>query len=46
LRTIVPVQKLNEAVEALAMTFEKSDSGCNLTIAWDNIKASLPISLK
>jgi len=46
LRTTVPVQKLNEAVEALAMTFEKSDSGCNLIIAWDNIKASLPISLK
>ena len=46
LRTTVPVQKLNEAVEAMAMTFEKSDSGCNLIIAWDNIKASLPISLK
>jgi len=46
LRTTVPIQKLNEAVEALAMTFEKSDSGCNLIIAWDNIKASLPISLK
>ena len=46
LRTTVPVQKLNEGVEALAMTFEKSDSGCNLIIAWDNIKASLPISLK
>jgi hypothetical protein len=46
LRTSVPVQKLNEEVEALAMTFEKSDSGCNLIIAWDNIKASLPISLK
>jgi hypothetical protein len=46
LRTTVPVQKLNEGVEALAMTFEKSDSGCNLIIAWDNVKASLPISLK
>ena len=46
LRTDVPIQQLNEAVEALAMTFEKSDSGCNLIIAWDNIKASLPISLK
>lgn len=46
LRATVPVQKLTEGVEALAMTFEKSDSGCNLIIAWDNIKASLPISLK
>ena len=44
LRTTVPVQKLNEAVEALSMTFEKSDSGCNLVIAWDNVKASLPVS--
>ena len=45
-RTNVPVQKLNEGVEALAMMFEKSDAGCNLIIAWDNVKASLPISLK
>ncbi len=45
-RTTVPIQKLNEGVEALAMTFEKSDAGCNLIIAWDNVKASLPISLK
>jgi hypothetical protein len=46
LRITVPVQKLNEGVEAMAMIFEKSESGCNLIIAWDNIKASLPISLK
>lgn len=45
-RTTVPIQKLNEGVEALAMTFEKSDAGCNLIIAWDNVRASLPISLK
>jgi hypothetical protein len=44
LRTTVPVQKLNEAAEALSMAFEKSGTGCNLVIAWDNIKASLPIS--
>ncbi|MFI5186971.1 MAG: DUF2911 domain-containing protein [Chitinophagales bacterium] len=46
LRTAVPVQKLNESVEALAMTFEKTNNGCNLVIAWENIKTSLPISLK
>jgi len=46
LRTTVPVQKLNESVEALVMTFEKTDTGCNLIIAWDNIKTSLPISSK
>ncbi|HEY0433909.1 MAG TPA: DUF2911 domain-containing protein [Chitinophagaceae bacterium] len=43
-RVTVPVQKLNEGVEALAMTFEKTDPGCNLVVAWDNVRASLPIS--
>ena len=46
LRTTVPVQILNEVVEALAMNFEKADNGCNLIIAWDNVKAVLPISIK
>jgi hypothetical protein len=46
LRVTVPVEKLNEAVEALAITFEKSDIGCTLVIAWDNIKARLPIEIK
>jgi hypothetical protein len=46
LRATVPVQKLNDPVEALAMTFEKTDTGCNLVMAWDNVKTSLPISLK
>ena len=46
LRTTVPVQILNEVVEALAMSFEKTDNGCNLIIAWDNVKAALPIDIK
>jgi hypothetical protein len=46
LRVTVPIEKLNEAVEALAITFEKADIGCNLVIAWDNIKARLPIEIK
>ncbi len=46
LRTTVPVQMLNEAVEALAMNFEKADNGCNLIIAWDNVKIVLPINIK
>ncbi len=46
LRTTVPVEKLNEPVEALAMTFEKTDYGCILVVAWDNTKASLPIGIK
>ena len=45
-RTTVPVQKLTEGVEALAMTFEKSETGCNLIIAWDNVRVNLPINLK
>jgi hypothetical protein len=46
LRTTVAVQKLNESVESLSMAFEKIDNGCNLVIAWDNIKTSLPIFIK
>ena len=46
IRTTVPVEKLNDAVEALSMTFEKTDNGCNLVVAWDNVRADLPISIK
>ena len=46
LRTTVPIEKLNDVVEALSMTFEKTDNGCNLVVAWDNVKADLPISIK
>ncbi len=45
-RTNVNVEKNTEVAEALSMTFEKSISGINLVIAWDDIKVSLPISLK
>ncbi len=45
LRTTIPVEKLTESVEALSMAFEKTDNGCNLVISWDNLKASLPISI-
>jgi len=46
LRTTIPIEKLNDVVEALSMTFEKTDNGCNLVVAWDNVKADLPISIK
>jgi hypothetical protein len=46
LRITVPVQKLTEAVEALAMTFEKTDKGCDLVIAWDDVRVAMPINLK
>ena len=51
LRTNVPVQKNNEITEALAMTFEpipsagKATKNFSLTIAWDDVKVSLPILL-
>jgi hypothetical protein len=46
LRTTVPIEKLNEVVEALAITFEKAENGCAMVIAWDNIKAKIPIEIK
>ena len=45
-RVTLPVQKTSEVTESFAMWFEKSETGCNLIIAWDTIKVSLPISLK
>jgi len=44
-RVEVPVQKLEEPLESLAMMFEKSASGINLVIAWENTKVALPITL-
>ena len=46
LRIDVPAEKMPGVVEALAMTFDKTDKGFNLVIAWDNIKLSLPVSIK
>jgi hypothetical protein len=46
IRTTVPIEKINDVVEALSMIFEKTDYGCSLVIAWDNVKARLPISIK
>jgi hypothetical protein len=46
LRTTVNVQKLPEPLEAFTMVFEKvNDNTFNLEMAWDDIKAVLPISL-
>ena len=43
-RVEVPVQKTDPIIESLAMLFEKTNTGCNLTIAWDNTKVSLPVT--
>jgi hypothetical protein len=45
LRVSVPAQKIDEPVESLAMSFEKTSTGFNLLVAWDTVKAGLPISL-
>ena len=43
-RIEVPVQKQSEILEAFAMTFEKTSTGANLLMAWDDFKVALPIS--
>ncbi len=42
-RTDVAVQKQTEITEAFTMVFEKAATGANLIVAWDNVRASLPI---
>lgn len=44
LKTTVPIQKLTSAFEALTIVFEPSKEGANLVIAWDDVKATVPIS--
>ena len=43
-RTTVAVQKTDIPIESLTMVFEKTATGCNLIIAWENIKAALPVT--
>ena len=45
LRTDVVVQKTDEVVESMSMFFEKSANGISLIIAWEQVKATLPITL-
>ena len=44
LRTTLSVQKMDTLTESLSMVFEKNNTGCNLIIAWENIKAVLPVT--
>ena len=41
-RMDVPAVK-NEITEALTIVFEKSATGANMVMYWDDVKASLPI---
>lgn len=44
-RLEVPVEKTEEVTEAMAMIFEKSLTGINLIIGWEQVRVTLPISL-
>jgi hypothetical protein len=44
-RVDVPVEKLSDPLEYLSIVFEKSTNGINLVVGWENVKASLPITL-
>lgn len=41
----VPAESAPAVVESYTMVFEKSDTGANLIMAWDDVMARLPISL-
>jgi hypothetical protein len=43
-RKEVPVDKTATLLESLAMAFEKSTSGFNLIIGWDNTRVSVPFT--
>ena len=43
-RMDIPVQKQTEITEAFAMVFEKSATGANLIIAWDDVEVNFPIA--
>ncbi len=44
LRVDLPVEKVAEPNETLAMIFEKSPTGTNLVMTWDDVKVTLPIN--
>lgn len=46
LRVDVPVQKTLETIEAFSMQFDKTATGINLVIGWDDVLVTLPVSLK
>jgi Protein of unknown function (DUF2911) len=45
-RVDVPVEKITDNIEFLAMVFEKANSNINLIVAWENVKVALPITLQ
>ena len=45
IRTDIAIQKTDEVVESMSMFFEKSSNGISLIMAWEQVKATLPITL-
>lgn len=46
LRTDIPASKQQPIVPDFTMTFKNSTSGADLIMAWDTVKAMLPITFK
>jgi hypothetical protein len=46
LRVFEPVQNAPAPVEAFTMTFTKTTTGMELTMAWDNVMVTLPVVVK
>ena len=44
LRIDLPVQKQTDVLDAFVMAFEKTATGSNLVIAWDDVKVNLPLT--
>ena len=44
LRVDIPVQKQTDIIDAFVMAFDKTATGSNLIIAWDDVKVTLPIA--
>lgn len=44
LRTEVKLEKQQEPIETFTLLFDKTNSGANMIMAWDNVKATLPIT--
>ncbi|MBN8783423.1 MAG: DUF2911 domain-containing protein [Terrimonas ferruginea] len=44
-RMQVPARTVTNTEELVSMVFEKTTTGFNLVVAWDNVQAALPITL-
>ena len=45
-RVTVPVQQLNQVVDAFALFFEKAGANLALVVEWDKVKVAMPIALQ